>query len=288
LIDPAVNDRAALREGEDAPILSARGLHYRHPGAHAPLFEGLSLAVEAGAFLGIIGPNGSGKTTLLRLLCGSLAPRSGEVLLAGRPVRGIPPRERARLVAVVPQEEPILFNFSVLEVVLMGRAPHLGLFGLERAADFALARAALRDMDLTGQEEKHLRELSSGERHRALIARSLAQDPRVLLLDEPTAFLDLRHRLEIYEILRRLNRDRKLTVAFVSHDLNLAARHARRLAVIDRGRLAADGTPASVLTPDLIREVYGTVARVERDAATGAPYVIPQRPVGAGDGPGAL
>jgi cobalamin transport system ATP-binding protein len=281
LNDPARPDGTARALDEDVPILSARGLVFRHPGAQHPLFGGLSLAVEPGAFLGIIGPNGSGKTTLLRLLSGSLAPRSGEVHLAGRPVRGLPPRERARLLAVVPQEEPILFNFSVLEVVLMGRAPYLGFFGLERAADFALARAVLRDLDLGGREETHLRELSSGERQRTLIARALAQDPRVLLLDEPTAFLDMRHRLEIYDILRRLNHDTKLTVVFVSHDLNLAARHATRLAVIDRGRLAADGAPASVLTPDLIRAVYGTEARVERDHATGAPYVIPERPLPA-------
>ncbi len=264
------------------PILSARRLQFRHPDATAPLFEGLTLDVVAGDFLAIIGPNGSGKTTLLRLLSGSLAPRSGDVLLEGRPVRAIPPRARARILAVVPQEEAVLFNFSVLEVVLMGRAPHLGPWGLERAADFDLARVALRVMDLGGQEGRRLRELSSGERQRALIARALAQVPRVLLLDEPTAFLDLRHRLQIYDILGRMNRDRGLTVVFVSHDLNMAARHAVRLAVLDGGRIAADGTPGSVLTTDLIRDVYGTEARVERDPVTGAPYVIPQRPVDPG------
>ena len=261
------------------PILAVRELVFRHPGAEAALFDGLSLAIAPGESLGLIGPNGSGKTTLLRLLCGILQAERGEVLLAGRPVRSIPPRERARRVAIVPQESSLVFNFSVLEVVLMGRAPHLGLWGLERPADYAAARQALLQTDLESQEERPLGELSSGERQRALIARALAQEPRVLLLDEPTAFLDLRHRLQIHEILLRLNRQAGLTVVTVSHDLNLAARYSSRLAVLHRGRLAADGPPATVLTPGMVRTVYGTEAAVERDPATGAPYVIPGTPL---------
>jgi iron complex transport system ATP-binding protein len=261
------------------PALEARGLRFRHPGAAAPLFDGLSIAIGAGEAVGIIGPNGSGKTTLLRLLSGVLAPEGGEVLLEGRPVRSIPPRERARIVAFVPQESSLLFNFSVLEVLLMGRAPHLGLWGLERPRDFAVAREALRQVDLVDQEGRPLRDLSSGERQRALIARALAQEPRVLLLDEPTAFLDLKHRLQIYEILRRLNRGSGLSVVSVSHDLNLAARYADRLALLHRGSLAADGPPPSILTAELIRRVYETEVGVARDPATGAPYLIPRAPL---------
>jgi iron complex transport system ATP-binding protein len=270
--------RAANRPATD-PILAAHGVRFRHHGAAAPLFEAFSLAVAPGEFLGVIGPNGSGKTTLLRLLSGVAAPEAGEVRLLGRPVRAIAPRERARLVAVVFQETRVLFNFSVLEIALMGRAPRLGRLSLERPEDFAAARAALREMDLAGQEDKPLQELSSGERQRALIARALAQEPRILLMDEPTAFLDLKHRLQIYEILVRLNRDRGLTVVTTSHDLNLAARYGSRLVLLHRGRLAADGPPATVLTPGRIREVYETDARVERDPMTGAPYVVPIAPL---------
>jgi len=270
---------AAQATGAVPPILQARRLLFRHPGAPTPLFRDLSIAIASGEFTGIIGPNGSGKTTLLMLLGGVMAPQEGGVSLAGRPMRSIAPRERARRVAVVFQESRILFDFTVLEIALMGRAPHLRRLSLERPEDFAAARAALRQMDLSDREGTPLRELSSGERQRALIARALAQEPRILLMDEPTAFLDLRHRLQIYEILARLNRDTGLTVVASSHDLNLAARYSARLVLLDRGRLAADGPPAAVLTPDLIRRVYETDARIERDPVTGAPFVVPLAPL---------
>ena len=260
-------------------ILAARGLLFSHPGAMTPLFQGLSIAVTRGEFAGIIGPNGSGKTTLLMLLSGVVAPQAGEVSLDGRPVRSIPPRERARLVAVVFQETRMLFDFTVLEIALMGRAPHLRPFSLERPQDFEAARTALREMDLADLEEKRLLELSSGERQRALIARALAQEPRIVLMDEPTSFLDLKHRLQIYEILARLNREKGLTVVTTSHDLNLAARYGSRLMLLDHGRLAADGPPEAVLTARLIREVYQTEARIERDPVTGAPFVVPIAPL---------
>jgi iron complex transport system ATP-binding protein len=260
-------------------IFAAVGVSFRHPGAASFLFQDLSLRVAPGESIGILGPNGSGKTSLLKLLGGILAQDGGEVLFEGRPVRSLRARERARGIALVPQESRLLFNFSLLEVVLMGRSPHLGPWGLERPEDFEAARAALRDMDLAGQEDRGVQELSSGERQRALIARALAQEPRVIMLDEPTAFLDLKHRLQIHEILRRLNGDRGLTVIGVSHDLNLAARYASRLIVLHRGRVAADGPPGEVLTPALIREVYETEAIVDRDPATGGPLVIPRAPL---------
>jgi len=261
-----------------APILAGRNLFFRHHGARAPLFDGLSVAIEPGEFVGIIGPNGSGKTTLLKLLSGVHAPQGGDVTLQERPIRSIPPRERARSVAVVFQEVQTVFDFTVLEIALMGRAPHLGAWRLERPSDFESARAALREMDLADQESARVQELSSGERQRALIARALAQEPRILLMDEPTAFLDLRHRLQIYEILVRLNRDRGLTVVTTSHDLNLAGRYGSRLVLLDRGRLAADGRPADVLTTALIRQVYGTDTRILRDPESGTQYIVPIAP----------
>ena len=188
--------------------------------------------------------------------------------------------ERAKLVAVVPQETHVLFNFTVMEMVLMGRAPHLGLLGLEGPHDRAAARTALRVMDLEGGEETPLRELSSGERQRVLVARALAQEPHILLLDEATAFLDLKHRLQIGEILRRLNREQGLTILAISHDLNMAARFSSRLALLQAGRLVADGPPASVLTAELVRAVYETDVLVQTDPSSGAPYLIPRSPLG--------
>jgi iron complex transport system ATP-binding protein len=267
---------AAGESTAGVPVLEARAVSFRHHGAPSPLFDGLSVAIAGGSFSGVIGPNGSGKTTLLRLLGGLIAPAAGEVRLLGQPIVGFTPRERARRVAIVLPEPTILFNFSVLEVVLMGRAPHLGLFGLERPEDFAAARAALAVVDLEGRERRHLQELSSGERQRALIARALAQEPALLLLDEPTAFLDLKHAVEVYDVLRRLNRERGLTVVVVSHDLNLAGRYASRLILLSRGRAVADGTPDEVLTPERIGAVYETVADVVRDPKDGTPLVIPR------------
>ena len=261
-----------------APLLEARDLGFRHHAARAPLFDGLSLAIPAGTFTGVIGPNGSGKTTLLRLLAGLLRPAGGCVLLDGQNLADLPPRQRARSLAVVLQEPSLLFNFSVLEIALMGRAPHLGLFGLEQQDDFAAARRALAEVDLEGCADRPVQELSSGERQRAFLARALAQEPRGLLLDEPTAFLDLKHALELYEILKRLNRSRGLTVVTVSHDLSLAARYSGRLVLLDRGRIAADGPPDEVVTPQRLREVYGTEAEVLRDPATGAPVVLARGP----------
>ena len=278
MIEPGI-DRP-LAGVSEKPILEARAIRFRFPGSDSPLFEGLSLTVQPGEFVGLIGPNGSGKTTLLRLLSGTLAADGGEIFLAGRPIRSYRPRDRARIVAVVPQESQVLFNFTVLEMVLMGRAPHLGLLGLEGPRDFEIAREALQQMDLIGLENKPLREVSSGERQRARVARALAQEPRVLLLDEATAFLDLKHRMRIGLNLVRLNREQGLTIVAISHDLNLAARFGSRLVILERGHLVADGEPASVLTPDLLRRVYETEAVVARDPKSGAPYVIPGAPVG--------
>jgi iron complex transport system ATP-binding protein len=255
--------------------MEVRDLHFHHPGAPSNLFEGLSLAIAPGEFLGLIGPNGSGKTTLLRLLSGTLRPSRGRVALTGRAIGSFRPRERAKLVALVPQESQVLFNFTVMEMVLMGRAPHLGMLGLEGPVDFETARTALKEMDLSGREEAPLRELSSGERQRALVARALAQEPRVLLLDEATAFLDLKHRLQIGEILLRLNRRQGLSIVSVSHDLNMAARYASRLIILQRGHLAAEGPPSSVITPEIVRSVYETEVIIQKDPSTGAPYVIP-------------
>jgi iron complex transport system ATP-binding protein len=253
--------------------LAAERLTFAYSGR--PIFREFSLSLADGELAGLIGPNGSGKTTLLRILTGVLRPDSGRVLLYGEDLERISPRNRARMLAVVPQESRTLFDYTVLEVALMGRFAHLGLLGMESREDVAIAEESLAEVGMDRVVSCSLNELSSGERQRVYVARALAQQPRVLLLDEPTSFLDLKYRLQIYEILARLNRERDLTVLTISHDLNLAARYCRKLHLIREGRLAASGAPPEVITGAVIREVYGTDSEIGKDPRTGSPFVIP-------------
>jgi iron complex transport system ATP-binding protein len=241
----------------------------------SPLIEGFSVALPEGSFTGVLGPNGAGKTTLLKLLAGTLAPEAGSVLLFGKPLAALRDRERAQAIAVVPQEGRVLFPFTVLEIVLMARFSRLGILGMERRADEELARACLREVEMDSAADRPLNALSSGERQRVLIARALAQEPRVLLLDEPTTYLDLKHRLRIYATLARINRERGVTILTISHDPTLVARACRRILLLAAGRLLTEGTPEEVLTPRWIRSAYGTGAEITRDPRTGSPVVIP-------------
>jgi len=256
--------------------LSVERITFAYPGR--PLFRDFSLALEDGGFAGLIGPNGSGKTTLLRILTGILRPAFGKVRLFGDEISRLSERSRARRLAVVPQESRILFNFSVMETALMGRFAHLGIMGMETRNDVEVVTRSLRDVGMDGAASRRLNELSSGERQRVLMARALAQEPRVILLDEPTSFLDLKHRLQTYEILSRLNRSRSIAVLIVSHDLNLAARYCRTLWLVQEGRLVASGSPSEVITPEAIRAVYSTEVEIGKDPRTGSPFVIPYLP----------
>ena len=240
-----------------------------------PLFEGIDLHVRPGEMLALIGPNGSGKTTLLRLISGALRPRAGQVRLDGRPLTGLTSQERARTVGVVPQDNTTVFDFTVMETVLMGRTAWLGLLGVESPEDIGVAREAMRRTGMLPFAGRLMSHLSGGERQLALIARALAQKPRLLLLDEPTAFLDIRHRLEIYELLARLNADEGLTIVATSHDLNMAARYCRRIVLLKNGEVRADGDPAQVFDPAILSDVYETPLRVTTDPETGIPYTTP-------------
>jgi iron complex transport system ATP-binding protein len=242
------------------------------------VFRNLSVGFDEGEMTAVLGPNGSGKTTLVRLALGYLQPASGSVRLQDRSLRDWPAGERARIVAVVPQESQIAFDFTVREVVLMGRAPHLGLFGIDSEEDRRIAMEAMDQTDVVRLADRRFTALSGGERQRVVVARALAQRPRLLLLDEPTAFLDLKHRLSVYDLLNRLNRDLGITVVVVSHDINLAARHCRRVVLLDEGTLAADGPPADVLTAENIRRVYEVEADIRLDPQSGRSYVFPTRP----------
>ena len=241
-------------------LLRLEALTYRLGGRL--LADGIALTVAPGAVVGLIGPNGAGKTTLLRLAAGLLTPTAGRIVLDGRPLADWGRREVARRLGYVPQRPQLDAEFSVRDVVLTGRTPHLGRFQVESAADRRIAAAALDRADLTAFAERPVTALSGGERQRVAIARALAQEPRLLLLDEPTASLDLRHQHEIMALVVALARKSRLGVLVSVHDLNLAARYCDRLAVIDSGRLVADGPPHAALTPALLGEVFGVAASV--------------------------
>lgn len=240
-----------------------------------PVLDAFDLTLEEGGMTAVLGPNGSGKTTLVRLAAGSLAPSSGSVEVFGRDLATLSSRERARKIAVVPQESRMLFDFTVGEVVLMGRGPHLGLLGVERPRDREIARKAMQTTGIAELEGRLFRALSGGERQRVLIARALTQEPRLLLLDEPTSFLDLKHQLAVYEVLTRLRSETGLTLLIASHDVNLAARHCARLVLLHGGTIFADGTPAEVLRPENFRAVYEVEVEIRSGARSGVPHVVP-------------
>jgi iron complex transport system ATP-binding protein len=239
----------------------------------------LTCEVREGEILGVIGPNGSGKSTLLKLLGAILAPRQGTIRLHERPLDSYPREELARIVAYVPQHSAVVFPFTLAEFVLMGRFPHRrsgrvsGWFGWETAEDVCAAEQAMAAMEILHLAGRAVGDVSGGERQRAVIARALAQAPGVLLLDEPTVFLDLRHQLDICTIMRRLNREQGLTVVWVSHDLNLAGQYCDRLLLLQDGALARLGAPAAVLQPEVIESVYRCPVLVDRHPASGAPRV---------------
>ncbi len=249
------------------------GAEYRANGAPARrVLRGVSLELAGGEVVGVIGPNGAGKSTLLKLLTRRLAPTEGSITLAGRPLSEFGRFELARHLALVAQAPVLPGGFRVREVVAMGRAPHLGLFGVTGPADAAAVAAAL---DVTDTERFALRRvetLSGGEQQRVVFARALAQQPRYLLLDEPTNHLDLRYQVELLSYARA-QAEGGVGVLVVLHDLNLAARSCDRLLVLSDGELVAQGAPRQVLTAGLVREVFGAQVRVIDDGGT--PVVVP-------------
>jgi len=249
-------------------------------GAASPwVLNGLTFEVQAGEILGIIGPNGSGKTSLLKLLAQVVRPREGTIRLFGRKMSTMQQDVVARSVALVPQDTQVAFPFSITEVVLMGRFPHhrheglLGGFGWDGPEDLRLAEQAMRETDVLKLADRSIGDVSGGERQRAIIARALAQEPQVLLLDEPTAFLDLHHQLEIGVLLRRLNGERRLTVVLSSHDLNLASQCCDRLLLLDEGVVVRLGRPEEVIRPEVIEPVYHCRVLVDRHPESGMPRV---------------
>ncbi|SDO61990.1 iron complex transport system ATP-binding protein [Klenkia soli] len=258
--------------------LAARGVTLAYDGD--PVFEGLDLEVETGRVTTFIGANGSGKSTLLKALGRVLRPGSGTVELDGAPIRSLPTREVARRLAILPQKPLTPTATSVRDLVARGRHPHQSMFRPWTAADAAAVDAALAATGMAALADRDAGSLSGGQLQRAWIALVLAQEAPVVLLDEPTTFLDLTHQLDVLRLVRSINRTRGTTVVMVLHDLSLAARYSDRLVVLGRGRVLADGAPWDVLTPEVLRDAFDLDARVVPDPSCGTPLVVPVEPAG--------
>ena len=244
------------------PKLFSEDVDAGYPANESLVLRRLSLEIGDGDIVALVGPNGSGKSTLLRALGRVLKPRRGTVYLDGRAMREWPTREVARKLALLPQGPTLAADLSVHELVWLGRSPHQGLLGLPTREDHEAVRWAIEETGITALAGRRLSELSGGERQRVWVAMALAQQPQVLLLDEPTTFLDLNHQLELLDLIRYLNREHGLTVVMVLHDLNQAARYAKRVVVLKEGEIYADGPPAEVLTPETLRNVFGVEGQV--------------------------
>ena len=257
------------------PLLAAAGLTFSY--GDRVILRDVSLALSAGEVVALLGPNGSGKSTLLRVLLGQLAPsRAGAVRWDGIAVEQWSRRNLARRVAYLPQSPTAEPDHRVADVLRLGRSPYWGAFGLESPRDVEVVRSVARTLDLADLLDRPMDHLSGGQRQRVFVGRCLAQEPAALLLDEPTTFLDLRHQVELLQLLRRLARERGVGVLMASHDLNLAAALSDRAVLLDGGAVAAEGTPASVLQPDTLSRVYGVPMERVDGTGGGTPFVFPK------------
>ena len=259
-------------------MLEVADVSFVYPARRAAVprvLDGVSLQVRRGAVVGLLGPNGSGKTTLLKIIAGVLKAPSGRVVIDGQAIEQLTRRDLARRLAVVPQETQTTFDFSVIDMVLMGRYPHLGAFELEGASDQAIARDALAATGTAALEARLFATLSGGEKQRVVIASALAQASDMLLLDEPTAALDLGYQFEITALLRRLNRERGTTMMVSTHDLNLAAALCERGVLLKQGRVIAHGATEETLTAANIRLLYDIDADVQYHPRAGHLTVVP-------------
>jgi iron complex transport system ATP-binding protein len=259
--------------------LAVQVKHLRVSFGRQPVLGDLSLEVPEGAFFIIIGPNSSGKTTLLKTLAGAIRPEQGQVEIWGTPVSHYSRKALARLVAVVPQRVPTDIPFTIQEVVLMGRSPHVGWMGLEQQRDMDLAMEAMTITNVAHLARRPLYQLSGGELQRVIIARAICQQPRLILLDEPTAALDLAHQVNIMDLMVQLQKERGLTVVMVSHDLNLAAMYGDKLLLMKGGQEICSGQPGEVLTYPQLEQAYGCPLLVDENPLGQVPRVtlVPKR-----------
>ncbi len=237
------------------------------------ILDNLSCEIDSNEFLVIIGPNGAGKTSLLRAICGLSKIRSGEISLYEKPLDSFSRRKLAAIMAFVPQNMNMEFSFSVEDTVLMGRYPYLGLLERERKEDYQIARQAMKFTRVDHLAARRLEQLSGGERQRVMIARSICQQPKIMLLDEPTTALDPAHQLSIMKLMQQLRKEQATTVVMVSHDLNLAAMFATRILLLKEGRVVKSGTPEEILVPENLQNVYGCSMHVDTHPLTNTPRI---------------
>lgn len=241
---------------------------------NGPVLNDLTISIESGEMVGILGPNGSGKTTLIKLISGVLRPKQGKVRFDNTDLAKISRKSAAQQIAVVPQEFDVPFAFTAAEVIMLGRTPFHSLFDTENGKDREIIERVIGTCGIAEIAERRFNELSGGEKQKVILATALAQEPRLLLMDEPTVHLDIAHQVEILEQVRNLNRISGITVIAAMHDLNLAAMYFDRLIFLKQGKILADGTPSEVLTEGNIRETFDTGVRVAEDPATGTPHIF--------------
>lgn len=238
------------------------------------VLQNVSMKAQAGRFIGLIGPNGSGKTTLLRVISGVLTPKAGQVFLQETRLEKIPRRTLAQTLACLSQDLSLDLSFTVRQITLMGRSPHLPKIGSETKKDFEIAEQAMELADVSHLADRLITEISGGERQRALIAMCLAQEPKVLLLDEPTSHLDIAHQLSALDLIGKLNRQTNMTVITVFHNLNLAAEYCDKLLVLNRGKVETFGSPQDVLTAEMILKVYGAKVQTLKNPVSNKPHIV--------------
>jgi iron complex transport system ATP-binding protein len=256
-----------------SPIFQLTSLTFGY--TSAPVLSGLSSAFDQGEFVAIVGPNGAGKSTLLKIMAGLIRGYDGSVEFCGKPLSALTPRGLAQRIAFVPQETHMVFPFTVGEIVMMGRLPHRSSALFDSPRDAERTHQSMLLTDTAALSSKSFTELSGGERQRVVLACALAQDPEVLLLDEPTVYLDLKHQMQFYDILERLNAERQMTIISVTHDVNLAARYARRMIAMRSGKFVADGSPEEVLTPQHLYDIFEITASVFRRPDGRGSYIVP-------------
>jgi len=253
------------------PVLKLNNIGFKYD--NKQVLKGIDLTVNEGEILGILGPNGSGKSTLLKVMDGVLSPQKGEILIRGKAFSSYKRSALAREVAMVAQENHFRFTFSCVEVVLMGRFPHLKRLQFEDHNDLKIAIEALKATHSLEFADRSINDLSGGEKQRVLIARALAQEPGVILLDEPTSFLDLKYKREIFRLILSLSSEKNLAVAIVSHDIDLMAQYCNKIILLKNGVVYRSGDPDSVITAENIEDVYDCPVLVDQNPLSGRPRV---------------
>jgi iron complex transport system ATP-binding protein len=255
-------------------MLQIKNLYFSYDKKNNVL-KNINLNIRRGEFLGIVGPNGCGKSTLVNIICRVLHYNSGEIRLDDLSLNIYPQSELARKIAVVPQESHFEFDFTALEIVLMGRLPYLSRFQLEGVHDKKLAKAAMKKTECWEFRDKYIKNLSGGEKQRVILARALVQSPQYLLLDEPTSHLDLNFQYEILDVILNLNKRRKVTIVSVFHDINLASKYCSRLIIMKEGKIIADGKPATILNTKVLAKIYDFKIILKKHPKQGYKYILP-------------